>query len=349
MARTRNAHLALVLTVIDIVSLCAGSGVDSQKAEVTQWTHEYAARRAGYYLADARKMLAKAVQHWRNREKGQKGPDPYLKIWDAQSQLSAALSWDESNPELWLEAGNLTFTLGGLMREIDEGDLLGDALSFWARSLDLEEAAAAGGGSQERPLAARLRTWLEELNSSPSSKKLPQRLWKSVQKEAWVAVKGWSTGGRPPVVQRLPGRVAKEAARALAKLSLSCSGGSLDSCSAGASQEASSDSSEGAASDWVGSKVKAGRQVVFPTYISRFNLLEELGEKFFKTLSKVAESKYLEFREHRLQELRKNGVPPDQWETQINDNFFGFQETSSKSILQSAQARQRWPELYESK
>ncbi|CAE8688133.1 unnamed protein product, partial [Polarella glacialis] len=89
-------------------------------------------------------------------------------------------------------------------------DLLGDALSFWARSLDLEEAAAAGGGSQERPLAARLRTWLEELNSSPSSKKLPQRLWKSVQKEAWVAVKGWSTGGRPPVVQRLPGRVAKE-------------------------------------------------------------------------------------------------------------------------------------------
>ncbi|CAE8631396.1 unnamed protein product, partial [Polarella glacialis] len=42
-------------------------------------------------------------------------------------------------------------------------------------------------------------------------------------------------------------------------------------------------------------------------------------------------------------------VPPDQWETQINDNFFGFQETSSKSILQSAQARQRWPELYESK
>lgn len=88
-----------------------------------------------------------------------------------------------------------------------------------------------------------------------------------------------------------------------------------------------------------------GHQTLFPTHVFRANVREELGERFFDTLSGIATKKYLEFRKQHLAAGERRGEQLR--ETQVNDAFFQFQETHEPSLLNDPDARRKWPELYE--
>lgn len=100
-------------------------------------------------------------------------------------------------------------------------------------------------------------------------------------------------------------------------------------------------------SNWLADKVGAGREIVFPTYIYRTNLLRELGRPFFEKLSETAGSKYSEFRKSHIQRYKsEHGNLDGLRESQINDAFFQFQETHERALRDNPETQQRWPELY---
>jgi len=98
--------------------------------------------------------------------------------------------------------------------------------------------------------------------------------------------------------------------------------------------------------DWLATKLSAGREILFPTYVYRTNIMDEVGAGFFDKLSRISSAKYSEFRRKHLQKLQKQGgSSEDVMETIINDAFFQFQETHEHSFRHQ-DVRDKWPELY---
>lgn len=343
---------AVLFSVVVAVFCVAARGDEFHEHHVDTWTRQYGSRRARYYLNDARRQLDQAIRNWIAEKKGERAPDPYLKIWDAQSQISAALSWDDTSPGLWFDAGNVTFTLVGLMREIGEGEMMQDVLSTWQHAMHLEAAAEAADGSSGRPLSRKLVEWIEQVARTPKDefkKKVPQRLWLRVRADVVKAVRTWDVDaplGQPRgVTLRQSGRLAALTSRSLPAASEDGCAASpgVASCEASATAPGAKTASDG--DGWLGKKMALGRKSIFPTHMFRTNVRDELGDHFFDTLSEIATAKYMEFRRQHLADAKKRGETLK--ETQVNDAFFQFQETHEPSLLKNRQARQKWPELYE--
>ncbi|CAK0876051.1 unnamed protein product [Prorocentrum cordatum] len=288
-------------------------------------------------------MVDVALKHHRARLQGKPSPDPYLKVWDAQSQVSAALSWDAGSAELWLEAGNLTLTLAGLMRAINEGDLLHDCLGYWAHALELEAAASAGG---QRPLASRLRGWLKQLAAAPEPEmktSVRTRVLLQVRGDAWKAVQRWAKD--PPLARGIPQRKMGRVERQIGLISAQAEKGLDDTCTQASTDDGCDARGPGAAprprqgGDWLGAKLGEGKQLVFPTTIYRTNLRQELGAALFHKLSTVAAAKYSEYSE----KMRKKSATITEYD--INNRFFSFQEVNEHAFS-NPRVVKKWPELY---
>ena len=105
---------------------------------------------------------------------------------------------------------------------------------------------------------------------------------------------------------------------------------------------------------------KMARQVLFPSFIFRANLLKELGTPFFERIAGIASLGYEKFSRSFVEEYRKKGSTCQERITNgsvgaegvpgvrtISNAFFGWQDMDERRF-RSAEARSTWQELYES-
>eukprot|EP00411_Alexandrium_monilatum_P001445 CAMPEP_0175195012 /NCGR_PEP_ID=MMETSP0093-20121207/6783_1 /TAXON_ID=311494 /ORGANISM="Alexandrium monilatum, Strain CCMP3105" /LENGTH=514 /DNA_ID=CAMNT_0016487943 /DNA_START=1 /DNA_END=1542 /DNA_ORIENTATION=+ len=316
---------------------------------------------ATYYLEIAREAYEEAVQCYRLGQKDDKAEQWFASVWDAQNQISAALSWAEEDADVWFEAANLTFQMASLTRLSMSGHhFVVDALDFWAYALRLD--ADACGGAADSPRSQHLRSWLQVLAKAPAA----PRMWPEVTDKTWEDLHQRFAGiSIQEALRRLPQRRFGRSASAhgmevpevpAQPASASCHRADLltTAAVAVAATDAAveeTDTSSTTAAAQPAAAVAGGRlEVLFPTFIYRKDLRGELGEDFLAKLSRAAVVGYVSYRDRFLRQLEAEGSDvreiPD---SRVSNGFFRSQADFLEKDFERAEVRARWPDLWGTK
>jgi len=268
------------------------------------------AKRAPYYIKRARQLYRRGLLQKQGRDKT--NSDPFIKGYEAQTQILGALDLDPDSPKIWLEAGKVLLALADI--EEDENSKLQEAISFFAKACRLEPA-----------MYEELQRWLSEGDAPEKwlNTQLPPTPEK-FRKQAAKVIQQWSKNGVPNLAITI---FSKEAER-----------DHQGSC------DADSESLGKGSSDDTDRRVEAHMEsfqhrILFPTYILLANLNHTMPAGFCGRLADIAAKKYDEY--GRQRRARQPNVDPND----LNDGFFSWQQTQD-SALDDPRQQARWPELY---
>jgi len=294
---------------------CAAAGVSRaafRDPQALQWLSEENAKRAPYYIKQARLLYNKAVRQLIGEDKS--NSDPFIASYDGQHQVLAALDLAPNNASIWIGAGQAMALFASISE--DKERKMREALALFKR------ACALDAGSVDKILDWSSGKEANEREEVKGSKAIIRK-----------AVKKWRNGNlaKSPMPKFLSFLSEREDAEACP------SGASMEPTQLNKSEQKTASSEELIKGALASMTVRP----VFPTLITSVNVRSHLGDEFSKTLGKIAVKKYRAFSKKAKAAGQTN--PND-----INDAFFSQQFTGEDAHL-DPRALQMWPELYSTK
>eukprot|EP00928_Gymnodinium_smaydae_P005073 TRINITY_DN1174_c0_g1_i2.p1 TRINITY_DN1174_c0_g1~~TRINITY_DN1174_c0_g1_i2.p1 ORF type:complete len:492 (-),score=111.54 TRINITY_DN1174_c0_g1_i2:64-1467(-) len=272
---------------------CSAAGLSRaafRDREAVRWLNAENARRAPYYISEAKRMYEKGLRQLKGIDKSNN--DPFIAAYDGQNQVFAALDLNPHDASTWLAAGQAIAMLASLESEANDAD---KALRLLARACSMDK------GNIDAILQ-----WAKA--------KVPgeHEAFTKAKKSLGKAAKKWKTDGVPEVSvdDFLP-----ELARRLR--SESCAEGAALPALTG--EQPSAVAADGSAKEQVKAALAGmtGKHI-FPTLITTVNVIQYFGKDFVDKLARIAVTKYRSFSD----QMKRNGQtdPND-----INDRFFSAQ------------------------
>jgi uncharacterized protein (TIGR02466 family) len=287
----------------DLTCSTAGAGRAAfRHREAVRWIHDENAKRAPYYIKQAKRLYMKGLKQKKGIDKTNN--DPFIALYDAQHQVLAALDLGPDNATIWRQAGEAT----AMISSLSEDGGAGKALNLLAKSCQMDK------GNIEQ-----IVSWAEAKveKEHGAFTKVKRAIGKKVAK--------WITDGVP-----------EKAVRSLESF-LPEIMGETEVCAQGSSMP----SEVGASSEAKGSRESQIAQAVasmtvkpiFPTLITSVNVGSHFGRAFSDKLANIAVTKYRAF----TADARRQGAtdPND-----INDKFFGAQSRNWPEMHNSKEYKQ---------
>ena len=302
------------------------------------WLGEYDQNRAMVYLTRARRAIKQGSRQLKGEDKSNE--DPYIKMWDAQNQILAALDLAGNSSEVWMHAGRVLSTLG-MINPDNPLEFVHESEQIFAKACrlnsshieDVKEFVAPRGKNNK--ILTALRDRINNWNGKPPTPRL----------NFYEPIASIDCGVPETTTVR-------DARLASGENASSCQDGT---CSAnvilndaiggggdagGGSSAIESGDDDMAALDRL---VKSGKsENIFPTYIWRANVLDSFGTDFTDKLANISVTKYHEFAKKMNAKSKEKKTLND-----LNDMFFQYQ--SREENRQKDRGSSDWNEMFQSR